>query len=358
MPNPSKEKTKAPKSKQSKTTVVEFEDNHLLAQLVGEHDRHLARIEQGLEVSVTPRGNKMAIDGPAHARKAASHVMRDLYARLEKGFDVTEGEVDAAMRMAEDLVEGENPTASVAKTDDMIVTKRRRITPRSTNQKVYVNALRTNELVFGLGPAGTGKTYLAVANAVSMLINGQVDRLILARPAVEAGEKLGFLPGDMRDKIDPYLRPLYDALYDMLPAEEVVKRLENGEIEVAALAFMRGRTLANSAIILDEAQNTTPVQMKMLLTRMGENSSMAVTGDLSQIDLPLGVPSGLKEAVKILRGVKGVDIIEFGETDVVRHPLVTRIVRAYGEHEREKKLNLENGDQASGKRKGRNASRD
>lgn len=341
MPSPSKDHTKAQDKQKSSTKVVEFEDNHLLAQLVGEHDRHLARIEQGLGVSVTPRGNKMAIEGPKHARKAAAHVMQDLYKRLQKGFDVSEGEVDAAIRMAEDLTADENPEASVARVEDMIVTKRRRITPRSSNQKVYVNALRTNELVFGLGPAGTGKTYLAVANAVQALINGQVDRLILARPAVEAGEKLGFLPGDMRDKIDPYLRPLYDALYDMLPAEEVVKRLENGEIEVAALAFMRGRTLANAAIILDEAQNTTPVQMKMLLTRMGENSSMAVTGDLSQIDLPLGVPSGLKEAVKVLRGVKGVDIIEFGESDVVRHPLVTRIVKAYGEHEREKKLNLD-----------------
>ncbi|MEH6545226.1 MAG: PhoH family protein, partial [Sneathiella sp.] len=218
--------------------------------------------------------------------------------------------------------------------------KRRRITPRSNNQGIYVKSLQTNELVFGLGPAGTGKTYLAVANAVAMLIENKVDRLILARPAVEAGEKLGFLPGDMRDKIDPYLRPLYDALYDMLPAEEVVKRLENGEIEVAALAFMRGRTLANAAIILDEAQNTTPVQMKMLLTRMGENSRMAVTGDLSQIDLPLGMKSGLHEAVDILQGVKGVDFINFGESDVVRHPLVTRIVRAYGEHDREKQLGL------------------
>nr|WP_240958624.1 PhoH family protein [Sneathiella chungangensis] len=222
----------------------------------------------------------------------------------------------------------------------MIVTKRRRITPRSTNQAVYVKSLRTHELVFGLGPAGTGKTYLAVANAVAMLIENKVDRLILARPAVEAGEKLGFLPGDMRDKIDPYLRPLYDALYDMLPAEEVVKRLENGEIEVAALAFMRGRTLSNAAIILDEAQNTTPVQMKMLLTRMGENSRMAVTGDLSQIDLPLGMRSGLHEAVDILKGVKGIDFIHFGEADVVRHPLVTRIVKAYGEHDREKQLAL------------------
>jgi phosphate starvation-inducible protein PhoH and related proteins len=345
VPNPTTDQapsgTKS-KDKKQATTVVEFADNHLLAQLVGEHDKYLARIEQELDVSITPRGNKMAITGKPNAQKVTRLVMNDLYARLEKGFEVGEGEVDAAMRMAMDFNSDGTPKASVAETGKMIVTKRRRITPRSTNQSGYVTSLRTNELVFGLGPAGTGKTYLAVANAVAMLIEGKVDRLILARPAVEAGEKLGFLPGDMRDKIDPYLRPLYDALYDMLPAEEVVKRLENGEIEVAALAFMRGRTLANAAIILDEAQNTTPVQMKMLLTRMGENSSMAVTGDLSQVDLPLGVPSGLKEAVRILRGVKGVDIIEFGESDVVRHPLVTRIVRAYGEHEREKKLNLEN----------------
>lgn len=326
--------------KKENVTVLEFEDNHLLAQLVGEHDRYLARIEQGLSVSVTPRGNKMQISGTKTNQAVAKTVMQDLYARLQKGLEVTEGEVDAAIRMAGDLPASDGSRASVAETTNMIVTKRRRITPRSTNQAYYVNSLREHELVFGLGPAGTGKTYLAVANAVAMLIENQVDRIILARPAVEAGEKLGFLPGDMRDKVDPYLRPLYDALYDMLPAEEVVKRLENGEIEVAALAFMRGRTLSNAAIILDEAQNTTPVQMKMLLTRMGENSRMAVTGDLSQVDLPLGMKSGLQEAVKILQGVKGVDFINFGESDVVRHQLVTRIVRAYGEYDREKKLNL------------------
>lgn len=337
---PNLTKNNAASTNSSETTVLEFEDNHLLAQLVGEHDRYLARIEQGLDVSVTSRGNKMAIKGSDAAQSAARSVLTDLYDRLEKGMDVTIGEVDGAIRMAGDPPAEDGSRASVADSADMIVTKRRRITPRSTNQAYYVNALRTNELVFGLGPAGTGKTYLAVANAVAMLIENKVDRLILARPAVEAGEKLGFLPGDMRDKIDPYLRPLYDALYDMLPAEEVVKRLENGEIEVAALAFMRGRTLSNSAIILDEAQNTTPVQMKMLLTRMGENSSMAVTGDLSQIDLPIGVRSGLHDAVEILQGVKGVDFINFGASDVVRHPLVTRIVKAYGEHEREKQLNL------------------
>lgn len=325
---------------QSDPTILEFDDNHLLAQLVGEHDRYLARIEQALEVSVTSRGNKMAVSGSKFAQAAAKNVLLDLYRRLEKGMDVTEGEVDGAIRMANDAPAKDGSRSSVSESSAMIVTKRRRITPRSNNQGIYVKSLQTNELVFGLGPAGTGKTYLAVANAVAMLIENKVDRLILARPAVEAGEKLGFLPGDMRDKIDPYLRPLYDALYDMLPAEEVVKRLENGEIEVAALAFMRGRTLANAAIILDEAQNTTPVQMKMLLTRMGENSRMAVTGDLSQIDLPLGMKSGLHEAVDILKGVKGVDFINFGESDVVRHPLVTRIVRAYGEHDREKQLRL------------------
>ncbi|MEH6402382.1 MAG: PhoH family protein [Sneathiella sp.] len=330
--------------KKEGVTVVKFEDNNLVAQLSGEHDRHIARIEQGLKVTITPRGNQMAISGPAESQEMAKQVLHDLYARLEKKLEVANGEIDAAVRMATDQPAPDGSRASVAATADMIVTKRRRITPRSTNQSYYVRSLREHELVFGLGPAGTGKTYLAVANAVAMMIEGQVDRIILARPAVEAGEKLGFLPGDMRDKIDPYLRPLYDALYDMLPAEEVVKRLENGEIEVAALAFMRGRTLSNAAIILDEAQNTTPVQMKMLLTRMGENSRMAVTGDLSQVDLPIGMRSGLQEAVHVLRGVKGVDFINFGETDVVRHKLVTRIVRAYGEHDKEKKLNLTGGN--------------
>ncbi len=338
--HPSSSKSPKPAPDQNNAIILEFDDNHLLAQLVGEHDRYLARIEQGLDVSVASRGNKMAISGSKDAQSAAKSALLDLYERLKKGLDVTEGEVDGAIRMAGSAPAEDGSRGSVSGNSEMIVTKRRRITPRSTNQAVYVKSLRTHELVFGLGPAGTGKTYLAVANAVAMLIENKVDRLILARPAVEAGEKLGFLPGDMRDKIDPYLRPLYDALYDMLPAEEVVKRLENGEIEVAALAFMRGRTLSNAAIILDEAQNTTPVQMKMLLTRMGENSSMAVTGDLSQIDLPLGVRSGLHEAVDILKGVKGIDFIHFGEADVVRHPLVTRIVKAYGEHDREKQLAL------------------
>ena len=227
-------------------------------------------------------------------------------------------------------IPGENEGEISAET---IRTPKRHITPRSSNQARYINSLRNHELVFGVGPAGTGKTYLAVAIAVSMLIEGHVERIILSRPAVEAGEHLGFLPGDMRDKVDPYLRPLYDALYDMLPAEHVTKRIESGEIEVAPLAFMRGRTLAHSFIILDEAQNCTPVQMKMFLTRLGEGAYMAITGDPSQVDLPLGARSGLNEALDVLKYVTGVGTIRFNETDVVRHSLVTRIVRAYNAHD-------------------------
>jgi Phosphate starvation-inducible protein PhoH, predicted ATPase len=214
-----------------------------------------------------------------------------------------------------------------------VAVRRRQIEPRSENQAAYFRHLQENELVFGIGPAGTGKTYLAVAMAAAMLLDGQVDRLILSRPAVEAGERLGFLPGDMREKVDPYLRPLYDALYDMMPAEQVARKLESGEIEVAPLAFMRGRTLANAFVILDEAQNCTPVQMKMFLTRLGENSRMAITGDPSQVDLPLGSKSGLMEAVDLLENVKGVGHTRFTNEDVVRHPLVERIVKAYAKAE-------------------------
>jgi phosphate starvation-inducible PhoH-like protein len=215
----------------------------------------------------------------------------------------------------------------------VIRTRKRRIAPRTPAQAGYIEAMGTYELVFSLGPAGTGKTYLAVAMAVSLLMAGEVDRIILSRPAVEAGERLGFLPGDLREKVDPYLRPLYDALYDMLPADQVVKRLASGEIEVAPLAFMRGRTLAHSFIILDEAQNTTPVQMKMCLTRLGENSRMVVTGDTSQVDLPAGARSGLVDAIETLEGVDGATFVRFTDVDMARHPLVTRVVRAYEKSE-------------------------
>jgi len=233
--------------------------------------------------------------------------------------------------------------------DGAIRTKKRVIVPRSQTQARYIAELLRHELVFGLGPAGTGKTYMAVAVAVQMLLEGRVDRIILSRPAVEAGERLGFLPGDMREKIDPYLRPLYDALYDMLPPDRVEKGLASGEIEVAPLAFMRGRTLANAYVILDEAQNTSPVQMKMLLTRLGENSRLAVTGDLSQIDLPLGVPSGLRDALDILEGIEGISFVRFSDQDVVRHPLVTKVVRAYAQ--REQDLGLARPDAAGNRRR-------
>jgi phosphate starvation-inducible PhoH-like protein len=255
-----------------------------------------------------------------------------LYERLKRGLEVDSGAVDAALRLATDRTGHRG--AELWGDSDEIRTRKRRISARSANQAAYIRALRERELVFGLGPAGTGKTYLAVATAVDMMMSGAVERIVLSRPAVEAGERLGFLPGDLREKVDPYLRPLYDALHDMLPGEQVMKRLNSGEIEVAPLAFMRGRTLANAFVILDEAQNTTPVQMKMFLTRLGENARMAVTGDLSQIDLPPGAQCGLRDAVDTLKGVEGVAMIEFTEADVVRHPLVSRIVRAYDQRDR------------------------
>lgn len=312
--------------------VIDFDDNRLLSELFGEHNRHLARLEQGLGIMATSRGNELVITGTKTARQRAQMVVKDLYARLKSGLDVTPGEVDGAIRMAKaPVTEREKGSGSNKKLQ--IVTPKRVISPRSPVQGTYLDALLNNELVFGVGPAGTGKTYLAVIVAVSMLVQKKVDRIILSRPAVEAGERLGFLPGDMREKIDPYLRPLYDALYDSLPGDQVMAGIESGEIEVAPLAFMRGRTLANSFVILDEAQNCTPVQMKMFLTRLGENSRMAITGDPSQIDLPMGAKSGLADALGVLEGVQGVSTVRFTDRDVVRHPLVTRIVQAYGTHE-------------------------
>jgi phosphate starvation-inducible PhoH-like protein len=320
-------------SRVAEPVYLEFDDNTLLPLLFGEHDRHLARIEQLLGVSIMSRGNCIAISGPAGPSAAAKDALLTLHRRVRKGKAVDMGEVDAAVRMI-DQPGSANDEHGAAIGDDLSVrTRKRTVEARSPTQVTYLQALRDNELVFGLGPAGTGKTYLAVAVAVSMLLSGKVHRIILSRPAVEAGERLGFLPGDLREKIDPYLRPLYDALYDMLPPEQVVKRLATGEIEIAPLAFMRGRTLANAFIILDEAQNTTPTQMKMFLTRMGENSRMAVTGDLSQVDLPLGARSGLRDALETLGNVEGATFVTFTEVDVVRHPLVTRIVRAYNAFE-------------------------
>ncbi|HWE74634.1 MAG TPA: PhoH family protein [Stellaceae bacterium] len=309
---------------------MQFDDNSLLPQLYGERDRNLDRIERELGVSLVSRGNRLAIAGPQESADVARSAIASLYQRLKRGLEVDNAAVDAALKRAslnahEQWGEGEE-----------IRTRKRRISPRTANQAAYLRALRANELVFGLGPAGTGKTYLAVAMAVDMLMSGTVERIILSRPAVEAGERLGFLPGDLREKVDPYLRPLYDALHDMLPGDQVIKRLSSGEIEIAPLAFMRGRTLANAFVILDEAQNTTPVQMKMFLTRLGEHARMAVTGDLSQIDLPRGTRSGLADALDTLQGEEGIAMVNFTDVDVVRHPLVARIVRAYDRHDRKR----------------------
>jgi phosphate starvation-inducible PhoH-like protein len=313
--------------------LLQFDDNTLLPMLFGEHDRHLARIEQKLGVRLSSRGNRVAVHGPHSSREAARDALLALYDRLRRGLDVDIGEVDAAVRLAEAAdTKADGPDLFGA--DLTVRTRKRHVAPRTPMQATYLKALRDTELVFGLGPAGTGKTYLAVAAAVQMLTAGRVDRIVLSRPAVEAGERLGFLPGDLREKVDPYLRPLYDALHDMLPGEQVMKRIANGDIEIAPLAFMRGRTLANSFVILDEAQNTTPVQMKMFLTRLGDNSRMAVTGDLSQIDLPQGTRSGLADAVETLKDVPGISMVRFTEVDVVRHSLVSEIVRAYDQRDR------------------------
>jgi phosphate starvation-inducible PhoH-like protein len=320
---------------------LNFDDNRFLAALFGQHDRNLARIEKELDVEVSSRGNRILITGNSWSQQAAKTALTNLYQLLAQGHDLSDGEVTGAIRMAEASVteHGSNldPTAGGDGPESVIRTRRRAVTPRSPNQATYVREMRAKDMVFGIGPAGTGKTFLAVALGVSMLIEGRVERIVLSRPAVEAGERLGFLPGDVREKIDPYMRPLYDALYHTLPADQVVKYLDAGVIEIAPLAFMRGRTLADAFIILDEAQNTTRVQMKMLLTRMGESSRMVITGDLSQIDLPSGQQSGLAEAAQILADMEGVGFVYFSDADVLRHPLVSRVVRAYQTQEANKK---------------------
>jgi phosphate starvation-inducible PhoH-like protein len=315
-------------------TLVEFPDNRLLIELCGQFDRNLAAFEQGFGVVIMRRGNRLALHGPADQRERALAGLEALYQRLEKGRPIEQGDIEAVIRLG--ALPEERPEAEGGRQLDMfpggrmeIRTRKRVIEPRSKTQRVYVADLFNREMVFGIGPAGTGKTYLAVAAAVSMFFDQKVDRIILSRPAVEAGERLGFLPGDMKEKIDPYLRPLYDALGDMIPTKQLARLMEEGKIEVAPLAFMRGRTLANAFVVLDEAQNCTEMQMKMFLTRMGEGSRMAITGDPSQIDLPRGVGSGLLEALRVLEGVSEIGFVRFSSADVVRHPLVSRIVEAY-----------------------------
>ena len=304
------------------TILMDFNDNRLLSVLFGVHDSNLSRIERELSIKATPRGNRLALVGPRSACRIAERALRDLYLRAEKGYGIETGDVEGAVRMASGEDWGGDSRLRIA-------TRKRSISPRTVTQARYVSAMESCSLVFGIGPAGTGKTYLAVAMAVRDLLEGRVARIILSRPAVEAGERLGFLPGDMREKIDPYLRPLYDALHDCLPSEQLLRRMEAGEIEIAPLAFMRGRTLSNAAVILDEAQNCTDTQMKMFLTRLGEHGRMVITGDLSQIDLPHGAFPGLERAVGLLERVDDVAVVRFGPEDVMRHRLVANILRAY-----------------------------
>ena len=307
-----------------------FDRPQLLGRLFGEYDQNLVAIENRLGVYVSARGNRVQIEGEAEAAGRAREVLTGLYNRIAKGEDVDAGMVDAVIQMsAEPTLDGIIRQDVTEPPAIMIRTRKKTIVPRSATQTRYMHALASSDMIFALGPAGTGKTYVAVAQAVQMLIQGQVARLILSRPAVEAGERLGFLPGDMKEKVDPYLRPLYDALYDMLPAEQVERRIASGEIEIAPIAFMRGRTLSDAFIILDEAQNTTPAQMKMFLTRFGQNSRMVVCGDPRQVDLPDIGKSGLADAVGRLEGVEGIATVRFSAADVVRHPIVGRIVDAY-----------------------------
>ena len=310
---------------------LNFDRPQLMVQLFGEFDRNLLLIENRLGVYITARGNRVQIEGTAEAVAQARDVLTNLYNRIVRGEIIDTGLIELVIaQSAEPTLAGIISAEASAPPSIMIRTRKKTIVPRTVAQAHYMRELLNNDIIFALGPAGTGKTYIAVAQAVAQLITGSIQRLILSRPAVEAGEKLGFLPGDMKEKVDPYLRPLYDALNDCLPAEQVERRIASGEIEIAPIAFMRGRTLADAFIILDEAQNTTPAQMKMLLTRFGENSRMVVCGDPRQTDLPGGMSaSGLNDAVGRLEGVEGLSICRFGAGDVVRHPIVGRIVEAY-----------------------------
>ncbi|EET46816.1 PhoH family protein [Thalassobium sp. R2A62] len=313
--------------------LLEFPDNRLLIDLCGEYDRNLTDVEIRTNVQILRRGNQLVVIGDEDARAEAIEVLQSLYQRLEQGKSVEAGDIDREMRMG-----GSDAGTGIRSGDQMelirsdrveIKTRKKQVEPRTEAQKAYVKSLFDNELAFGIGPAGTGKTYLAVAVGVNMFIQGHVDKIILSRPAVEAGEKIGFLPGDMKDKVDPYMQPLYDALEDFLPGKQTAKLIEEKKIEIAPLAFMRGRTLSRAFVVLDEAQNATTMQMKMFLTRLGEGSRMVITGDRSQIDLPRHMPSGLKDAERLLKGVKEISFNYFTSKDVVRHPLVAAIIEAY-----------------------------
>ncbi|HEY0900780.1 MAG TPA: PhoH family protein [Micavibrio sp.] len=331
-------------AKQFSQERLAFEDNRLVPALYGEQNNHLQKIEHAFDVEIASRGNELTISGPQHNIVQAKQVLEFLWKRVSQGQDVDAPTVDGAIRFQVDHMkktngrpldpeDKENPAHLPAyhSHDDgkVIITKKKRISARTPMQGEYIAAMKKHRMVFGIGPAGTGKTYLAIARAVEMVESGKVERIILTRPAVEAGERLGFLPGELKEKMDPYMRPLYDALYDTMPSDKVQKKILSEEIEIAPLAFMRGRTLNNAFIILDEAQNTTTQQMLMFLTRMGENSHMLITGDPSQIDLPPGVQSGLKEAMNVLKDEDDIKFIYFKAQDVVRHKLVARVIQAY-----------------------------
>ncbi len=314
---------------------INLEDNGLAVRLFGEGGDNIRRIEKKLGVELNTRGNLVTISGEQEKAAAAKSLILGLYELMGKGYQLYPHDFEYAIRM---VLSDNSVNLSDIFMDTVYVTFRKKIiAPKSVSQKRYVEAIRRSDIVFGIGPAGTGKTYLAMAMAVAALVSKQVDRIILTRPAVEAGEKLGFLPGDLAAKVDPYLRPLYDALHDMIDYDRAQKLLERGAIEVAPLAFMRGRTLNDSFVILDEAQNTTIEQMKMLLTRLGFGSKAVITGDITQIDLPLAKPSGLVEVQKILQDIEGIDFVSFSEADVVRHPLVQQVIKAYEKMEARKR---------------------
>lgn len=316
----------------NKSISLSFDDNTLIPFLFGEHNNHLRHLEEALSLDIVSRGNTVALKGPEKNVDLAQEILEMLWEKITRKQEVTTNEIDAALRFMKKKSTQDN-TILYDEESGIKTHKNKLILPRSPNQAKYIKAIRDNDMVFGIGPAGTGKTYLAVACAVAMYQEGLIERMVFCRPAVEAGEQLGFLPGDMLEKIDPYLRPIYDALHDMIPSDEISKKVENGDIEIAPLAFMRGRTLKNAFVVLDEAQNTSSMQMKMFLTRMGQNTRMVITGDPSQVDLPAGKQSGLKEAMSILSQVEEVPFIHFDAKDVVRHKLVTKIIEAYDKHE-------------------------
>jgi phosphate starvation-inducible PhoH-like protein len=321
---------KAPGPNTGTQVVLAFDDNRLASLLFGQYGQNLALIERRLGVVADQRGNHVTVAGARDGVEQARRVLEGLYEQLKRGDELVAGDVEGAIRLA--IAQGslfDYEAASARSSFEEINLRKRPVRARTAAQDAYIRALRRYALVFGTGPAGTGKTWLAVAQAVQLFERKEVDRIILSRPAVEAGERLGFLPGDMREKVDPYLRPIYDALYDLMDVRIVERALQTGEIEIAPLAFMRGRTLANAVVILDEAQNTTTMQMKMFLTRLGENSRMIVTGDPSQVDLPPGQMSGLAEATRLLRNVEGIGHVVYTAKDVIRHELVARIVEAY-----------------------------